>query len=90
MPNPNPHHARAAKRKSRLPGDIADVQRVVWDAVVAASDIVADPGADTLVRLRAVHAVTQAAGAYLRVVEASEFEARLSALEAHQSGLAAL
>ena len=90
MPNPNPHHARAAKHKTRLPGDVADVRRVVWDAVVAASDVVADPDVDALVRLRAVHAVTQAAGAYLKVVEASEFEARLTALEAQQSQLVSL
>ena len=32
-------------------------------------------------RLKAVHAITQASSAYAKLIEASEFEARLSELE---------
>lgn len=40
-----------------------------------------DEAADPLVTLKAVHAFTQAAGCYIKLTEAGEFEARLEALE---------
>lgn len=81
MANPNPVRARQAKRATRAAkaGDIADVRLKLWQAVEAAADALADD--DLAVRLRAVHATTQAAMAYTKVLEAAEFEARLAAVE---------
>ncbi len=66
------------KTKTRV-GSVADVRKRLWEAVEAAATLTGseDPG----VRLRAVHAVTQAAGAYSKIVEACEFESRIAALE---------
>ena len=80
--NENPHHARRAKRKNRLDGgDIQDLRRVLWSAVQKAATLLHDEGLDPAIQLRAVHAVTQAAGSYTKVLEACEFEARLKVLE---------
>lgn len=83
MANPNPHRARRAKREKRRakPGDVKDVQARVWEAVEAACAVLHDPETDNALRLRAVHAVTQAAGSYTKIIEAAEFEARLEELE---------
>ena len=69
------------------PGDVHEVRRRLWNAIVAASAIADDPNADESLRLRGVHGVTQASQAYMRVLEAADFEARLAALEAQSSGL---
>jgi hypothetical protein len=88
VPNPNPYKARIAKRAlrakaTRKAGSVTDVQEKLWDGVEAASRILADLDLDPQVRLRAIHALTQASGAYVKVLEASEFEARLKAVEEH-------
>ena len=82
MPNPNPYHGRRAKRSKRLrAGDVSDVKERVWEAVEAACAVLHDPEADCGLRLRAVHAITQAAASYTKILESAEFEARLNALE---------
>jgi hypothetical protein len=82
MANPNPHKARRAKRaKAKPPGTINDVKARVWTAIEAAAEILAASDTDPALRLRAVHAVTQAAGSYTKILESAEFEARLRALE---------
>jgi hypothetical protein len=83
MANPNPHPARAAKRRRRLQsmGDITDLKRKVWVAVVTAAQMLEDEDAKPDLKLRAVHAVTQAAASYAKLIEATEFEARIAELE---------
>lgn len=78
--NRDPHAARAA-RKQKAVGTIDDLREQVWHAIEAAAAVLHDPEADPTLRLRGVHAVTQAAGAYTKVLEACEFEARLRDLE---------
>ena len=82
MANPNPSKARRAKRRRSVQraGDLCDVRHRLWEAVEAASDIVRTAD-DDAVRLRGVHAVTQSAASYVKLLEATEFEARLKALE---------
>lgn len=48
-------------------------------ALKTASELLEDP--DEQVKLRAVHAVAQSAGALIKVAEASDLEERLKALE---------
>lgn len=74
--------ARQAKRHKRLAaGGIDDLRLRLWDAIEAASGLVADEVLSPDLRLRAVHAVTQAAASYTRVLDAAEFNARLVRLE---------
>lgn len=82
MSNPDPHKARRAKKAKRLKaGAVHDVKLRMWEAIEAAATVLRDPEADPGLRLRACHAVTQSAASYVKVLEASEFEARLAALE---------
>ncbi|GHF32285.1 hypothetical protein HNQ07_000429 [Deinococcus metalli] len=81
MPNPNPHEARQAKRRKRRaqPGTLEDARALLWRALTRAGELleVEDAGH----ALKAVHAISQGAAAYARIVEVGELEARLSALE---------
>lgn len=81
MSNPNPTEARQAKRrKSRSkPGSIEDARALLWKALQRAGDILEDT--DPVLSLKAIHAVSQGAAAYARIVEVGELEARLAALE---------
>jgi len=89
VPNPNPHRARQEKRRRRVQaGDLNAARRALWQAIRRCEDIVLSEEQDTATHIRATHAISQAVSAYQRSVEASEFEARLSELEA-ATGVAA-
>jgi restriction endonuclease Mrr len=86
MVNPKPNanaetaaRARLAKKRARKTGTIKDALKVVWAALQTAHEILKHK--DTAVRLKAVHAVSQTAATFTRMVEVGEFEARLDALE---------
>lgn len=81
MPNPNPHKARQAKKAKQRAGTIQDVQEKVWTAILTAEQVLTKEGADDTLRLRAVHAITQAAASYVKITETGELEARLAELE---------
>lgn len=92
MPNPNanPTAARAAKRakRTRALGDLDAMRRKLWQAVTTAEEAMlaaADAG-DTAATLRGVHALAQASGAFVRIVEAGEIEPRLAELEKRLEG----
>ena len=88
MPNPNadPTTARRAKRakRTRGVGSLDAMRAKLWQAIVTAEEAMltaADAG-DTAGALRGVHALAQASGAFVRIVEAGEIEPRLAELEA--------
>jgi uncharacterized small protein (DUF1192 family) len=81
MPNPSPHKARLAKKRRRKPGDLAAVTRVLWHAIVTAEDILNEAD-EADMQLRCVHALSQAAGQYAKLLEVGEYESRIAALEA--------
>jgi hypothetical protein len=81
--NPNPYAARLARRRAQKPGNLHDLTRVMWTAVRDAEHLMYT-AEDPEFRLRCVHALCQAAGAYARLLEVGEFEARLQALEEAQ------
>lgn len=87
MANANPHQARTAKKRIAVQraGSPDDLRTVVWEAISAAVALVRDQDVTADVRLRAVHAITQAAGAYTKLVELTEFDARLRAVEDAQA-----
>ena len=80
--NPNPTAARQAKKAKRRgkPGTLADAQAVLWRALQKAGELLDTE--DPHLSLKAVHAVSQCAGSYAKVLEVGELEARLQALEA--------
>ena len=73
------------KPAHKAPGSVADVRARLWEAIAVASAIAGDTDADPSLRLKGVHGVVQGSGAYLRVLEVVDIEARLTALE-EQSG----
>ena len=81
MSNPNPTEARQAKKRKKLsrPGTLEDARVLLWKALQRAGDILEDT--DPVLSLKAIHAVSQGAAAYARIVEVGELEARLAALE---------
>lgn len=80
MANPNPYAARLALRRARKPGTMEDVLLVLWTAVRDAERLLYE-AEDPDFRLRCIHAISQAAGQYVRLLESGEFDARLKALE---------
>lgn len=87
MANADPAKARQARRTKRqaaaeTAGTVSDLRLKLWRALAVATDMLDDPGSDAASKLKALHALTQASGVYLKVVEVGELEARLNALEA--------
>ncbi len=78
-----PHKARQAKkrRRARKIGDLTDLRRTLWQAIYQAEQMLLDADSDPATILKCVHAISQAAGSYAKVVEVGELEARLSELE---------
>ena len=81
MPNPDPVEARQAKRRKRRgkPGTLEDARALLWRALTRAGELLEEE--DPLLSLKAIHAVSQGAAAYARIVEVGELEARIAALE---------
>ena len=80
MANANPHAARLAQRRAHKPGNLTDLLKVLWTAIKDAEALLYT-AEDPEFRLRCVHALSQAAGQYARLIEVGEFEARLKVLE---------
>ena len=80
MPNPSPLAARLAKRRRHRPGDLQALLRAVWGAVrdgeIALAEAATGPE-----RTSAIHAMAAIAGAYAKLLQVGEYEARLARLE---------
>lgn len=74
----------STREKAAAPGSLEDARRVLWAALKRAE--LALKARDHSTALKGVHAVSQCAAAYARIVEVSELEARISALEAQSEG----
>lgn len=81
MANPRIHQARMAKRRLRKPGNLKDLQRMLWQSLVECERVLLTATDDEMT-LRAAHAVGQVGGQYAKLLEVGELEARLTALEA--------
>jgi len=83
MANSNPVEARQAKqerrRARRKVGSLEDAQALLWRALERAGELLERPEPE--MALRAIHAVSQGAGAYARIIEVSKLEDRLEELE---------
>ena len=82
------HLARLSRKRRAKPADLAAVTARQWQAVEAAEAVLLDAAAadDGTLALKAVHALTQAAGAYAKLLEVGEIEARLAEIEAALAG----
>lgn len=67
------------KEKRPKPGSLEDTRHVLWAALLRAERTL--KARDHSTALKAVHALSQCATAYARVIEVSELEARIAALE---------
>lgn len=78
-----PHRARLKKKSARKPGDLRGIQRKLWAAILHAEETMeAAAQADNHeLTLKAIHALSQCAGQYAKLLEIGELEARMQALE---------
>jgi len=77
--NPNPTKARRSKKRGK-PGTLEDARALLWRALKRAGELLETEDPD--LSLKAIHAISQGAGSYARLVTAGELEARLVELEA--------
>lgn len=69
-------------RRWRKTGDLDDLRMRVWRAVRAAEQVMYDPKSTRAEVLKAVYAVSNVSGQYLKVLEADEVLERIERLEA--------
>ena len=85
MPNPNPIQARLAKRRYRKRGDIQEISRKCWNAVLHIEAVLeeeaAKPEPNIEILLRAAHLQAITTQAYAKLLDAGDFETRLKELE---------
>lgn len=72
---------KTAKRRRRKAGSIEDAKRLLWRALERAGELLDSEDLSPDQTLKALHAISQGAGAYSKVLEVSDFAARLEALE---------
>ena len=76
------HAARMAKKRHRKPGNLHDLLAMLWRALIEAQGVLARASDEEAeLKLKAVHAISQAGGQYAKLLEIGELEARLTALE---------
>jgi hypothetical protein len=83
--NLNPVKARLGRKLRGKPGNLGEVQMILWHCLKRAQGIL-ELTDDEEPALRAIHAISQVAGQYVKLLEVGEFEARIAALEAAQQG----
>jgi hypothetical protein len=77
----NKHAGKLARRRAYKAGDVGQLRRLVWQACLEAEAVLLS-AEDPEVILKACHAVSQCGRQYLRLLEVSEMEQRLAAVEA--------
>jgi hypothetical protein len=77
----NKHAATLLRRRTHRAGDLPQLLKLVWQALVEAEAVLLAAEEPELT-LKACHAIAQSAAIYARLLEAGELETRLAALEA--------
>lgn len=67
-------------QRIRKMGDLDDLRREMWRAVLCARAILMDSLADTDTTLKAIHAMQQAGSAYGRLLEKTELQKQMDEL----------
>ena len=72
--NADPTQARQAKRRKKLfePGTLEDARVLLWKALQRAGVILEND--DDALSLKAIHAVSQGAAAYARIIEVASWK----------------
>ena len=84
MANPNPTAARVAAaqtRKRRGAGDIEKLRAVLWRAIQRLEECFKSTDELDAEAMKAIHALSQVAGVFLKTVEAGEMNDRITLLE---------
>jgi hypothetical protein len=68
-------------RPRRRAGNLSALKLEVWSAIRAASVVIGDPGAEADLKLKAASTLATAGAVYLRILEGSEMQQRIDALE---------
>jgi hypothetical protein len=84
--NRSPYRARMGRKLRGKPGTLPELLLILWHTLKRAQGVL-DAATDDEATLKAVHAVSQCAGQYVKLLEIGELEARIAALEAVQKGL---
>lgn len=84
--NPNTAPARRGKAEKRRAlaeavGTLDDVRAKLWATIERVDRIAAEGNPEAALVLKASHALVQACGAYVKVLEVGEIEARLTEVE---------
>ena len=80
--NKQPAAKKKGPKRPRKVGNLEQLKKKVWQTISTAEEIVVDPDVDHATRLRAIHALVQATGAFTRLVEFTEQSERVAKLEA--------
>jgi hypothetical protein len=68
-------------RPWRRSGNLSALKVEVWSAIRAASLVIGDAGTEPELKLKAASTITTAGAVYLRILEGSEMQERIDALE---------
>ncbi len=90
MPKPSKDNEQTTAvklRQIRKPGSLQTLKKKMWRAVLNAEDILTSAHVSPDQQLRAVHALIQAGGAYLKLLETTDLQEQLDLLKAEMSSL---
>jgi hypothetical protein len=74
------------RRRYAKPGDILQLRTVLWQTILDTKALTDGSDAAPEMVLKVAHALAQLAGPYRQLLETSDLEARLAALETRFSG----
>jgi hypothetical protein len=72
----------AKPRHRRRQGSLSQLQSALWAAVSEATEMIEHPRSPKYLKLRAISALSTAAGVYIKLLEVSDLEKRLTRIEA--------
>ena len=79
----NAHAAVLVRRRKHKPGQLIDLLKMLWQALLEAEAVLETASEDNPeLKLKAVHAISQCGGQYAKLLEVGELESRLAAVEA--------
>lgn len=68
-------------KRIRKTGSIQDLKRRIWQGINECERIILEEDHTDSQKIQAVHALNSSAKAYLKIIEVSELESRITALE---------
>ena len=73
-----------ARKRCGKPGDLVQLRAVLWRTILEVEALLNARPPATEVVMKSAHALAQLAGAYTKLTETTELEARIAALEGHR------